>query len=153
MKLPQLYGEWRVMAGLVLLLLGTGNWLVGLSGVRQYRRMVLAKSSPSTELYRNFDELDAHSGAAVLAPLTQEQRTAAYAAAQMDFYHAVYLIGCLLFGVGLMMTLMAFIRAIRRDAGAGPIVTHPSELPNGPAFGVVDPSQDQPLPAGHRPAS
>ena len=47
---------------------------------------------------------------------TQEERTVSYAAAQMDFYHAVYLTGCILFALGLMVALMAFIGAIRRDA-------------------------------------
>ncbi|HEV3114991.1 MAG TPA: hypothetical protein VGY99_31280 [Candidatus Binataceae bacterium] len=115
MKPPELYSDWRVIAGVVLILLGTGNWLVGLNGIVQYRRLVV-ETSPSAELYRNLDELDARTDGAVLAPLTQDEKTVSYAAAQMDFYHAVYLIGCILFALGLMVSLMAFIGAIRRDA-------------------------------------
>jgi hypothetical protein len=116
MKPPDLYGDWRIIAGVVLILLGTGNWLVGLNGIVQYRRLVIATPYSNTELYRNFDELDARTDGAVLAPLTQEERTVSYAAAQMDFYHAVYLTGCFLFALGLMVAVMAFIGAIRRDA-------------------------------------
>ena len=101
---------------MVLILLGAGNWLVGLNGIVQYRGLGAAATRSNAELYRNFDELDARTDGAVLAPLNQEERTVSYAAAQMDFYHAVYLTGCILFALGLMVALMAFIGAIRRDA-------------------------------------
>jgi hypothetical protein len=117
MKLPDLYGDWRVVTGVVLLLLGVGNWLVGLSGISEYQRKLLILSrSPTAEVYRNFDELDARTDGAVLAPLIQQQRTISYAAAQMDFYHAVYLTGRILFAIGLLVTLVACIAAIRQDA-------------------------------------
>jgi len=148
MKPPELYSDWRIIAGAVLILLGTGNWLVGLNGIVQYRRAVVA-SPPSPELYRNFDELDARTDGAVLAPLTQDARTISYAAAQMDFYHAVYLTGCILFATGLMVSLMAFIGAIRRDtreamskrARGGPPYT------NDQTSGITDARQNQPVPA------
>ena len=148
MKPLELYNDWSIVAGVVLILLGAGNWLVGLNGIVQYRRMVIA-SPPSAELYRNFDELDARSGGAVLAPLTQDERTISYAAAQMDFYHAVYLTGCILFALGLIISLMAFIGAIRRDAreaidrrtrGLMP-------LPDEQTRAAIDARQNQPVPA------
>ena len=40
MKPLELYSDWRIVAGVVLILLGTGNWLVGLNGIVQYRRAV-----------------------------------------------------------------------------------------------------------------
>ncbi len=148
MKPPELYGDWRVVAGVVLILLGIGNWLVGLNGIVQYRRMVVA-SPPSAELYRNFDELDARTDGAVLAPLTQDERTISYAAAQMDFYHAVYLTGCILFALGLLITLLSFISVIRRDAREALQRRSRSRVPHrdGHTSGVADPRQNQPLPA------
>ena len=149
MKLPDLYGDWRVIVGVVLILLGSGNWLVGLNGIVQYRGLVAAATHPNAELYRNFDELDARTDGAVLAPLNQEERTVSYAAAQMDFYHAVYLTGCILFALGLMVALMAFIGAIRRDAREAVYRTgrgDPSQ-PYGQAFGAINPRQDQSVPA------
>jgi hypothetical protein len=145
MKPPELYSDWRVISGLVLILLGTGNWLVGLSGIVQYRRLVITTPLASPELYRNFDELDARTDGAVLAPLTQEDRTVSYAAAQMDFYHAVYLTGCILFALGLMVSLMAFIGVIRRDAQTAlSRTTRGAPLQDyDQAPGTVDPRQDQ----------
>jgi hypothetical protein len=148
MKPPELYSDWRIVAGIVLILLGTGNWLVGLNGIVQYRRLVVA-TSPNADLYRNFDELDARTDGAVLAPLTQDERTVSYAAAQMDFYHAVYLTGCILFALGLMISLMAFIGAIRRDAREA-VSKRARELTpysDDQTFASIDPSQNQPLPA------
>lgn len=116
MKLPDVYGNWRVVAALVMMLLGVGNWLVGLNGTTQYRRKLeLLRVRPATEQYRNFDELDARSDDAVLAPLIQNQRNVSYAAAQMDFYHAVYLTGRMLFGAGVIVGLLACLAAIRQD--------------------------------------
>jgi hypothetical protein len=151
MKPPELYSDWRVVAGVVLMLLGTGNWLVGLNGIVQYRRLVVA-SPPSPELYRNFDELDARTDGAVLAPLTQDERTISYAAAQMDFYHAVYLTGCILFAVGLMVSLMAFIGAIRRDArqAMNERARRATLYPDDQTPGIADARQNQPLPAHNR---
>lgn len=116
MKLPDLYGDWRIVAGVVLLMLGIGNWVVGLSGTNQYRkRLAQLNDAPVTDLYRSFDELDPRTDGAVLAPLIQQQRNVSYVDAQMDFYHTVYLTGRMLFAAGLVVTLLAFIAAIRRD--------------------------------------
>jgi uncharacterized membrane protein YphA (DoxX/SURF4 family) len=152
MKLPELYGDWRVIAGVVLILLGTGNWLVGLRGIVQYRRLVVAAPYPNAELYRNFDELDARTDGAVLAPLNQEERTVSYTAAQMDFYHAVYLTGCVLFSLGLMVTLMAFVAVIRSDAREAMSRRFWDNTPQeyGQTFRVADARQDQPVPAHRR---
>jgi hypothetical protein len=149
MKLPDLYGDWRIIVGVVLILLGAGNWLVGLNGIVQYRGLGVVATHPNAELYRNFDELDARTDGAVLAPLNQEERTISYAAAQMDFYHAVYLTGCILFALGLMVALMAFIGAIRRDARDTiyrRVRSAPSQ-PNGQTFRAISPRQDQSVPA------
>jgi hypothetical protein len=153
-KPPELYSDWRIVAGVVLILLGTGNWLVGLNGIVQYRGLVVP-TSPSAELYRNFDELDARTDAAVLAPLTQDEKTVSYAAAQMDFYHAVYLTGCILFALGLMVSLMAFIGAIRRDAREALTQRSLSAAPDydEQTFGAPDARQDQPVPARNGTAS
>jgi hypothetical protein len=149
MKLPDLYGDWRIIVGVVLILLGAGNWLVGLYGIVQYRGLGVVATHSNAELYRNFDELDARTDGAVLAPLNQEERTISYAAAQMDFYHAVYLTGCILFALGLMVALMAFIGAIRRDARDTVYrrVRNTPAQPNDQTFRAVNPRQDQSVPA------
>jgi len=99
------------------MLLGAGNWLVGLTKTEQYSR-TLARASEGgvDQSYLSFDELDDRSDSAVLAPLTQQERNVSYANARMDFYHATFLTGQTLFAFGLLVTMIAFIAAIRRDA-------------------------------------
>lgn len=117
MKLPDLYTDGWIIAGLVLMILGAGNWIVGLTKTEQYSR-ILARISQTgvDQSYLSFEELDDHADNAVLAPLTQDERKVSYAAAHMDFYHATFLTGQVLFGLGLMVTVIAFIAAVRRDA-------------------------------------
>ena len=118
MKLPDLYRDWRTMSGVALVLLGAGNWIVGLSRTEQYSR-IIAKASDRTaieEVYRSFDELDARTDAAVLEPLAAEQRKVSYATARMDFYHATFLTGQALVIAGLALTFLGVIRVIRADA-------------------------------------
>src|SRR5579862_4461181 len=71
-KLPDVYRDWRIVAGLVLAFVGAGNWIVGLNRTRVASQMIAqAKStSPSTD-YRSFDEVD--STASVLQPFTEEE--------------------------------------------------------------------------------
>jgi hypothetical protein len=116
MKLPDLYTDWRVVAGIALIVLGAANWVVGLHRTNEYSR-IIAKTPEAAldEAYRSFDELDPHSDGAVLAPLTNQQRRISYATARMDFYHAAFLTGQALVMAGVALTLLGFIVAIRRD--------------------------------------
>lgn len=114
MKLPDVYKDWRIVAGLMLAFLGAGNWLVGLSKTRVASNMIAqaAHTSPSSD-YRSFDEVD--SAGAVLKPFTEEEARVSYATARMDFYHATFITGQAMVIVGLTLTLIGFINVIRRD--------------------------------------
>ncbi len=118
-KVRQLYTDGWLVAGVILMLLGAGNCLVGLTNAEQYRRMLgVVSQSGADQSYLSFDEfdeLDAHADLAALAPLTEEERKVSYATAHLDFYHAAFLTGRVIFAVGLAMTLLAFIAALRRD--------------------------------------
>lgn len=117
MKLPDLYRDWRIVAGLVLILLGAGNWVVGFSKTQQYGEIIARTSDTGVdEAYRSFDELDAGEDRGVLQPFTRQERQVSYATVHMDFYHATFIIGQILFALGLVVTLVAFLGAIRRDA-------------------------------------
>ncbi len=118
-KLVDVYTDWRIVAGVVLLMLGAGNWIVGLDKTAEYNQIVQQASRASAdETYRGFGELDAGGNRAVLEPLIAEQRRVSYATAHMDFYHATAITGRVFFGIGLGITLLGFISAIRRDAKA-----------------------------------
>ena len=118
MKLPDIYTDWKIVTGLALILLGAANWGVGLERTETYSRMIIARTQPAPATdYRSFDELDEGAGgAAVLEPLTAEQRQASYATARMDFYHAAFLAGRAMVLLGLLVTLLGFISVIQQDS-------------------------------------
>ena len=115
MKLPDLYTDWKIVVGLGLIMLGAANWIIGVERTQIYSRMIVAHQQPAAATdYRSFDELD--EGAAVLEPLTAEQRQASYATARMDFYHAAFLAGRVMVLLGLLVTLLGFIAVIQQDS-------------------------------------
>ncbi len=117
MKLPDIYTDWKIVVGLGLIMLGAANWIIGVQRTQIYSRMIVAHQQPSAAAatdYRSFDELD--EGAAVLEPLTAQQRQASYATARMDFYHAAFLAGRVMVLLGLIVTLLGFISVIQQDS-------------------------------------
>ena len=116
MKLPDIYSDWRIVAGLALMVMGAVNWEIGRARTQEYSQIV-SKSPVSTadESYRSFDDLDPHTDGAVLAPFTNSQRQVSYATARMDFYHATFLTGQALLLAGVGLTLLGFIVIIQRD--------------------------------------
>jgi hypothetical protein len=107
------------MIGLGLIALGAGNWIIGLQRTQIYSRLIVAHQQPAAAAtdFRRFDELDENAGgAAVLEPLTAQQRQASYATARMDFYHAAFLAGRAMVLLGLMLTLLGFISVIQQDS-------------------------------------
>jgi hypothetical protein len=116
MNIPDIYHNRRVVLGVALILLGSGNWLVGRLNTEHYGELISnARSIAPDQGYRSFDELDA-GAVAVLAPLTAEQRRVSYATARMDFYHATFLTGYVLVLAGLLLTFVGFLSLIRNDA-------------------------------------
>lgn len=116
MKMPDIYHSRSAMVGIALILLGSGNWLVGRFNTQRYGELLRNSGAASADkAYVGFDELDA-GAVAVLAPLTAEQRRASYATARMDFYHATFLTGYLLVLAGLLLTFLGFLGVIRNDA-------------------------------------
>jgi hypothetical protein len=113
-KLPDVYRDWRIMTGLMLVFLGAGNWIVGLNKTRLASQMIAqaAHIAPGSD-YRSFDELDSAGG--VLQPFTEEEARVSYATARMDFYHVAFLTGQVLVIVGLIVTMIGFINVIQRD--------------------------------------
>jgi uncharacterized membrane protein len=119
MKLPDIYTDWKIVIGLGLILLGAANWIIGVERTQIYSRIIVAHQQPAAAAtdYRSFDELDESAGdAAVLAPLTAEQRQASYATARMDFYHAAFLAGRAMILLGLLVTLLGFMSVIQQDS-------------------------------------
>jgi uncharacterized membrane protein len=120
MKLPDIYTDWKIVVGLGLIMLGAANWILGVERTQIYSRIIIAHQQPSAAAakdYRSFDELDENAGgAAVLEPLTSQQRQASYATARMDFYHAAFLAGRAMVLLGVLLTLLGFISVIQQDS-------------------------------------
>lgn len=115
MKMPDIYHNRSAMIGIALILLGSGNWLVGRFNTERYGELIRNTGSVSDQADVGFDELDA-GAAAVLEPLTAEQRRVSYATARMDFYHATFLTGYVMVLAGLLLTFLGFLRLIKNDA-------------------------------------
>lgn len=115
MKMPDIYHNRRAMVGIALILLGSGNWFVGRLNTQRYGELLRNAGAVSDQAYVGFDELDS-GAAAVLAPLTAQQRRVSYATARMDFYHATFLTGYVMVLAGLLLTFLGFLGLIRNDA-------------------------------------
>jgi len=112
-KAPEIYSDWRIAIGLALILLGAGNWYVGLRRAQQAGHILEESSISMKTDYRSFDELEA--GADVLRPFSDEAQRVSYATARMDFYHAAFLTGQAMLLVGLGFIIVGFIGLIQRD--------------------------------------
>lgn len=116
MKLPEIYSDWRIVAGFALIMLGAVNWAIGLDRAEEYSHIVAQTPSPAAaDSYRSFDELDPRADSAVLAPFGTEQWRVSYATARRDFYHVTYLTGQALVMAGVVLSLVGFILLIQRD--------------------------------------
>ena len=107
-------------AGVVLVLLGAGNWIVGVVQVAQYRALVEAGSKTRPEGgFRDARELAPGENRRILGRIHEEQERYDAARVKLDFFHVVRRGGLLLFMVGLGLASAALARTVRRNASAG----------------------------------
>lgn len=119
MKLRSLYLNLYFVVGLVLVLLGAGNWTVGAVQVARYRALVEAGSKTGLEeSYRSFRELTSRKNRAILSGIHEERERYDAARVKLDFFHVVLRGGLLLILIGLGLAFSALFRIIRRDAPA-----------------------------------
>ncbi len=120
MKLRSLYLNLYFVVGLVLVLLGAGNWTVGAVQVARYRALVEAGSKTGLEeSYRSFRELTPRKNRAILSGIHEEQERYDAARVKLDFFHVVLRGGLLLILIGLGLAFSALFRIIRRDTPTG----------------------------------
>lgn len=119
MKLRSLYLNLYFVVGLVLVLLGAGNWTVGAVQVARYRALVEAGSKTGLEeSYRSFRELTPRKNRAILSGIHEERERYDAARVKLDFFHVVLRGGLLLILIGLGLAFSALFRIIRQDAPA-----------------------------------
>lgn len=117
MKPKDIYSSYLIVAGLMLLLLGIGNWIVGAVQITKYQGLLRNTAKTGLEeSYRNFQELDLRKNEEVLRRINKDRDKYNTARVKVDFYYVVLGGGRLLFFIGLFLTFFGLIRLIRQDA-------------------------------------
>ncbi len=117
MKPKDIYSSFFLVAGLMLLLLGIGNWVVGAVQITKFQGLLRNTAKTGLEeSYRNFQELDLRKNEEVLQRINKDREKYNTARVKVDFYYVVLGGGRLLFFIGLFLTFFGLIRLIRHDA-------------------------------------
>ena len=116
MKIKDIYSSYLLVAGLILLILGLGNWIVGAVQVTKFQRLLRNTAKTGLEdSYRSFQELDLRKNEEVLRRINRDREKYNTAQVKVDFYYVVLGGGRLLFFLGLFLTCFGLIRLIRQD--------------------------------------
>ncbi len=116
MKPKDIYSNYLLVAAMILLILGIGNWIVGAVQVTKYQNMIRNISKTGLEEnYRSFQELDQRKNKEVLRRINEGRAKYNTARVKVDFFYVVLGGGRLLFFLGLFSTFIASIRLIRQD--------------------------------------
>jgi len=105
--------------GLVLVVLGLGNWYTGLDKSREYEHLLAAGTvSTATVRFEDFDELSARTNASLLSALQKGNDEYTFVNGKLDFYKVVQSGGRLLVLIGLFAAAAAFIHTRYRQREA-----------------------------------
>ncbi len=116
MKPKDIYSNYLLVAAMILLILGIGNWIVGAVQVTKYQKMLRNTAKTGLEdSYRSFQELDHRKNKEVLRRINEGREKYNVARVKVDFYYVVLGGGRLLFFLGLVSTFFVSIRLIRQD--------------------------------------
>lgn len=116
MKPKDIYSNYLLVAAIILLILGIGNWIVGAVQVTKYQKMLRNTAKTGLEdSYRSFQELDHRKNKEVLRRINEGREKYNVAQVKVDFYYVVLGGGRLLFFLGLVSTFFVSIRLIRQD--------------------------------------
>jgi hypothetical protein len=117
MKIRDAYSSYGLVAGILFLFLGTGNWVAGSMETSKYQSLLHKTARTGLEeSYRNFQELDQQKNEEVLRRMNENRERFNAARVKLNFFYVVLIGGRLLFLLGLLLTLGALMRLIRADA-------------------------------------
>ena len=117
MKIREMYSSWLLVSGLICLLMGVGNWTVGAIETSKYQALLFKTARTGLEEnYRNFQELDHQKNEEVLRRINEDRERFNGARVKLNFFYVVLAGGRVLFFLGTVLSLMAVVRLIRRDA-------------------------------------
>ena len=116
MKLREAYSSHLLIASLVTLLMGIGNWVVGAMETSKYQALLYKTARTGLEeSYRSFQELDHQKNEEVLRRINEDRERYNGARVKLNFYYIVLSGGRVLFIAGSLLMLIAWVRIIRRD--------------------------------------
>jgi hypothetical protein len=116
-KVRDAYSNSALVAGIVCLFLGVGNWVTGSMETSKYQSLLYKTARTGLEeSYRNFQELDQQRNEQVLRRMTDNREKFNAARVKLNFFYVVLIGGRILFLLGLLLILGALIRLIRTDA-------------------------------------
>jgi hypothetical protein len=119
MKLRDIYSSYLLVAGIMCLTSGVGNWIAGATQITRYQALIQRMAKTGLEdNYRSFQELDYQKNEEVLRRINEDREKYNAARVKLDFYYVVFSGGRVLFFVGLLLSAFALIRIIRRDTVA-----------------------------------
>jgi hypothetical protein len=117
MKPRDMYSSYLLVAGIISLLLGIGNWSVGAVESTKYQSLLHKTAQTGLEeSYRSFQELDHQKNEEVLRRINEDREKYNAARVKLNFFYVVLTGGRVLFLLGVLLTLWSLIRLIRRDA-------------------------------------
>jgi hypothetical protein len=117
MKLREMYASWLLVSGVVCVVMGIGNWTVGAIETSKYQALLYKTARTGLEEnYRNFQELDDQKNQEVLRRINEDREKFNGARVKLNFFYVVLTGGRVLLIVGVVLSLMAIVRLIRRDS-------------------------------------
>jgi hypothetical protein len=106
-----------MVCGLVCLILGVGNWASGAIETTKYQSLLFKTARTGLEeSYRGFQELDHQKNEEVLRRINDDREKYNAARVKLNFFYVVLTGGKLFFLLGVLLSLTALVRLIRRDA-------------------------------------
>jgi hypothetical protein len=116
MKIRELYSSYSMLAGLVCLILGIGNWAIGAIESAKYQALLRKTAQTGLEeSYRSFRELDLQKNQEALRRINDDREKYSAARVKLNFFYVVLIGGRFLFLVGAILALSTAVRLIRRD--------------------------------------
>ena len=117
MKVRDVYKSAVFVSGVMCLVLGIGNWLVGSIETSKYQSLLYKTAQTGLEdSYRNFQELDQQKNEEVLRRINENREKFNAARVKLNFYYVVLIGGRVLFLLGSFLVLVSLIHLIRAEA-------------------------------------
>jgi len=116
MKIRELYSSYAMLAGLVCLVLGIGNWTIGAFESAKYQALLRKTAQTGLdESYHSFRELDLQKNQEALRQINDDREKYNAARVKLNFFYVVLTGGRFLFLIGTALAVFTAVRLIRRD--------------------------------------